>query len=256
MGNTRNRRAAVTGDNGDGGNSSGIEGNSGTPGNDAGAADAGAADAGAGAGAGGTADAGAGAGTDAGAASEAGSRNDAAVNPADLVDDFERDATGAIVYKADGVTPRRKRGRRPGSASPAAPAPSPASAPKAAKAKAGDRSAMAVEMLAAQFQILNMGIAFVTKFPDWNLTDSEAKQMASATEKVMEQFDYVPDPKVAAVLGLVTTTGMIYGPRVYLYRKHIATKQTERRQMREAAADQKVATPGYDGPMNLGQFSG
>lgn len=114
-------------------------------------------------------------------------------------------------------------------------------------------------MLAAQFQILNTGIAFLTKFEDFALDDSEAVQMAEATANVMAQFDYVPDPKVAAVLGLVTTTGMIYGPRVYLYQKWRAEKLAAKREAQIARANEQAASPDgpfYQPPMNLGQFSG
>ena len=78
----------------------------------------------------------------------------------------------------------------------------------------------------------------------------------------MAQFDYVPDPKIAAVLGLVTTTGMIYGPRVYLYRKWLAERQAENRARKIAVVDEAVATAAaaggapFSGPFDLGQLSG
>lgn len=115
---------------------------------------------------------------------------------------------------------------------------------------------MATEMLAAQFQILNTGIAFLTQFDDFKLSDGEAMQMASATANVMEQFDYVPDPKVAAVLGLVTTTSMIYGPRVWLYRSHKEKQRKEKLEKNRIVADEKAATGEIPHPFNLGQFNG
>lgn len=220
----------------------------------------------AGTGAGAAADAAgaAGASDAAGTAPKADAPNNATVKPADLApDQFERDANGAIVYASDGVTPKRKRGRKPGGQSATASA-----APKTKPAKTdAARGAVATEMLAAQFQILNTGIAFLTKFDDFALDNSEAMQMAEATNNVMAQFDYVPDPKIAAVLGLVTTTGMIYGPRLYLYRKWLAEKQAENRARRNALADEAAANAaasggygdfggGNTGPINLGQFSG
>lgn len=220
-----------------------------------------------GAGASATAGAGAGAGAASVAAPAApapaktGADNNATVKPADLApDQFERDASGAIVYAADGVTPKRKRGRKPGSQGSTASA-----APKSKPAKTdAARGAIATEMLAAQFQILNTGIAFLTKFEDFALDETEAMQMAEATANVMAQFDYVPDPKIAAVLGLVTTTGMIYGPRVYLYRKWLAERQAENRARRAAVADEAAANAaasggmnsGFEGPLNWGQFNG
>lgn len=177
--------------------------------------------------------------------------NNAAVNPVSLApDEYERDENGNVLLKANGE-PRKKRGRKPGQAY--------AGAPKSKPAKTDTaKAAIATEMLAAQFQILNTGIAFMTKFEDYRLEDSEALQMAEAAANVMAQFDYVPDPKIAAVLGLVTTTSMIYGPRVYLHRKHLEKMRAERREKRIADADESATLytgfPG--GPNNMGQFSG
>lgn len=192
-------------------------------------------------------------GTQTGTEKRAGTKEKAdnkTVNPTDLEPDdiYERDEQGNIVYRADGVTPRRKRGRKKGAQSTA----SVSSASKPKRAKSGDNT-VAVEMLAAQFQILNTGLAFLTKFDDFKLDDSEAMQMAEASALVMEQFDYTPDPKVAAVLGLVTTTSMIYGPRVYLYRKHIEKKRKEKREQQEQMQDERAV---IRGPMNMSQFTG
>jgi hypothetical protein len=172
-------------------------------------------------------------------------------------DNYERDAAGNIVYQADGVTPRKKRGRKPGQSYGGGSA----TAPKSKPAKTDTaRAAVATEMLAAQFQILNVGIAYLTKFDDFKLDDSEAMQMAESTANVMAQFDYVPDPKVAAILGLVTTTSMIYGPRCYLLGKHRQALKAEKARGRIESADEQTATgfsqPGFTGPMNTGQFSG
>lgn len=186
-----------------------------------------------------------------------GSRNNATVNPTSLApDDIERDAAGNPVLKEDG-TPRKKRGRKPGQQYGASPNTA-TNTVKPKVAKTGDRNGMAVEMLAAQFAILNTGLAYLTRFEDWKLEDEEAMQMANAAANVMAQFDYMPDPKVTAVLGLVTTTSMIYGPRMYLYRKALAERREANQTARNMAADERAANgAGYPGgPMNYGQFSG
>lgn len=189
-------------------------------------------------------------------AGKTGQKNDAAINPAGLagVDDIERDESGAPVLKNDG-TPRKKRGRRPGSTvNSSANGPTVARAPKAAKMP--NTNVAAVEMLAGQFQLLNMTLAFLTKFPEWNLTDDEALRLASATALAMEQFDYTPDPKIAAMIGLVSTVGTIYGPRVYLYRKAAAEKRATKRPA-PAAAPSPQQDGGFEqGPLNWGQFNG
>lgn len=184
-----------------------------------------------------------------GAGSEAGTPNSGTVKPGELYDPYERDENGDVVLNGSGK-PKKKRGRKPGQTS-NAPA---INAPKAAKKN--DGATIGVEMLAAQFQILNMGIAFMTKFDDFKLSEPEAMQMATASAAVMEQFDYVPDPKVTAVLGLVSTTSMVYGPRLYLFNKQrkaeSKSKLTEKMQEQDnvtaiaAANGMPLSMPGFN----------
>lgn len=178
-----------------------------------------------------------------------------AIDPAILAGDaadIARDGDGQPILKRDG-TPARKRGRKPGSGSGTSGGGSGTSnragGGTSREKSAKDNSALntSVQMLAAQFQILNMGVAFMTKFDDFALEDAEAMQMAKSTAAVMEQFDYTPDPKIAAVLGLVTTTSMIYGPRIYLYRQHLEKRNQQRQQKRAQKADEKAATGRTDG---------
>jgi hypothetical protein len=61
-----------------------------------------------------------------------------------------------------------------------------------------------------------MGLAGVTKTPELKLEDDEATSLAAATANVLEEFDIRPDPKIEAVIGLVTVSSMIYGPRIYM----------------------------------------
>jgi hypothetical protein len=188
-----------------------------------------------------------------GAGTAEGAGNKPSVNPAALApDNIERDELGNPILGVNGK-PKKKRGRKPGQQYGASP-----TAPKSTPAKSDSaRAAIATEMLAAQFAILNTGIAYLTNFPDFKLDDQEAQDMAAATANVMAQFDYVPDPKVAAVLGLVTTTSMIYGPRVYFYRKHLAEKRAEKKDARIKRADERAANGAvFNGPENWGQFSG
>jgi hypothetical protein len=137
---------------------------------------------------------------------------------------YQTDAGGNVIYKADG-TPAKKRGRKPGQVS-ASQSVSGAK-PKAKNADANKLS-MSVAMLAQQFQLLNTCVAYVTQFDDFKLSDGEAEQLAASTATVLEQFDFTPDPKVAAVMGLVTTASMIYGPRIYLY-KNARTNKKEKK---------------------------
>lgn len=204
-----------------------------------------ASDAGTGSGSGTGTDSGKSNATGTGKTRDTGAASDnATVNPADIgQDNFERDDSGNVILGVNGK-PKKKRGRKPGQKVAVKGAPN-----SSAKAK---EKFNGVEMLAAQFQILNAGISYMTRFDDFRLDDDEAMDMANATAQVMSQFDYTPDPKVTAVMGLVTTTGMIYGPRIYLYRQELKKKAEKSASENIAKADERAAMP----PYNLGQFSG
>lgn len=238
---------------GDGTRDEGIDPGAGTAGSTAGAAGAGT---GARPGKSGGAGGGSARGSDggnSGSGAKSGTKNSAAVKPAELVGDtaaYQTDENGNIIYKADG-TPAKKRGRKPGQKN--------GETVEAVKAKpknkADNKLATSVDMLAAQFQLLNTGIAFLTKFDDFALEDSEAKSMAIATANVMDQFDYVPDPKIAACMALVTTTSMIYGPRIYLYNSHRKKLREKRIATKVKIADEKAVSQSTGTFFNSGDFN-
>lgn len=66
---------------------------------------------------------------------------------------------------------------------------------------------------------MHLGIASATKTPELSLDESEAESLAKATANVLEQFDIRPDPKIEAVVGLVTTASVIYGSKYYMIRQ-------------------------------------
>jgi hypothetical protein len=75
-----------------------------------------------------------------------------------------------------------------------------------------------------------VGIAAATKTPEMVLQDAEASNLAAATANVLEEFDIRPDPKIEAVIGLVTAASMIYGPRIYLITERKKREAVERAQ--------------------------
>lgn len=118
--------------------------------------------------------------------------------------------SGPDKRNADGSY-RKKRGRKPNSA-----------------ASGGNRKAnnqVGIEGLTRVLTIIHVGIASVTKTPEIALDDKEAESLAAATANVLTEFDIRPDPKIEAVIGLVTVAGMIYGPRIYLIKER---KKAER----------------------------
>lgn len=76
-----------------------------------------------------------------------------------------------------------------------------------------------VEALSRMLGFVHLGLASVSKTPELVLTDDESKALASATATVLEEFDWTPDPKVQAIVGLITTAGVVYGPKVYFIRE-------------------------------------
>jgi hypothetical protein len=77
--------------------------------------------------------------------------------------------------------------------------------------------------------IVHSGIAAATKTPELDLEQKEADQLAKSVGAVMDEFGFQPDPKTQAVIGLVMTAGMIYGPRAYLIRERLADEAKARR---------------------------
>lgn len=115
-------------------------------------------------------------------------------DPAIHVDPDKRNADGSF---------RKKRGRKATN-----------SAAPRSRSKASNQAS--VEGLTRMLAIIHMGIASATRTPELKLEDEEAEALAKSTAVVLEEFDIRPDPKIEAVIGLVTTAGMIYGPRMYL----------------------------------------
>lgn len=99
---------------------------------------------------------------------------------------------------------RKKRGRKANG-----------SGPSRSSGKKADNQA-SVEALTRILTIIHVGIAGVTKTPEMKLEDDEAESLAGATSNVLAEFDIRPDPKIEAIVGLVTVSALIYGPRIYL----------------------------------------
>jgi hypothetical protein len=83
--------------------------------------------------------------------------------------------------------------------------------------------------------IVHMGVASYAQFDGFNIEQKEADALAASIANVMEQFDWTPDPRFAAVAGLVTTSATIYGPRAYLYREHLKEKAKQKAQEKVTA---------------------
>lgn len=127
--------------------------------------------------------------------SDSGSGSDERFDPSIHVDPGKRNADGSY---------RRKRGRKAGSSS---------------GSKRQANNSASVETLSRILAIVHLGIASASKTPELNLDQGEADSLAMATANVLEQFDIRPDPRIEAIVGLVTTAGIVYGPKIYLIRE-------------------------------------
>lgn len=115
----------------------------------------------------------------------------------------------------------RKRGRKSGSGSSASAAPR-------SRTKADNQAS--VDGLASMLGVLHLGIAAATKTPALALKDDEAKNLALATARVLEEFDIRPEPKIEAIVGLIIAGSSIYGPRAYFIMERRKKEAAERRQ--------------------------
>lgn len=108
---------------------------------------------------------------------------------------------GRDKLNADGSY-RRKRGRKSGAT--------------AARSRSKADNQASIDGLTRVLSILHVGLASVSKTPELVLQDDEATMLAASTARVLEEFDIRPDPKIEAIIGLVTACGIVYGPRVYM----------------------------------------
>lgn len=111
---------------------------------------------------------------------------------------------GLDKINADG-TYRRKRARKSGGSN---------SAGNRNKARANTETGVAA--IARIFYIVHAGLASATKTPEIALADEDSKALAEATARVLDEFDIRPDPKIEAIIGLITTASVVYGPRAYM----------------------------------------
>ena len=83
--------------------------------------------------------------------------------------------------------------------------------------------------------IHTMGAAAL-KSPHWELSQSEANELAKAAANVQAQYDIALDAKTEAWLGLATVAGAMYAPRV-MVSWHLAKENAKRvREARQANA--------------------
>lgn len=84
-----------------------------------------------------------------------------------------------------------------------------------------------VDALTKTLLIMHVGMAEMTKTPELALSEVEASGLATSAVNVLDQFDITPDPKMQAIVGLLMTAGMIYGPRMYNIQSRVKAEKSE-----------------------------
>ena len=78
-----------------------------------------------------------------------------------------------------------------------------------------------IDGLSKTLMVIHVGLAEMTKTPELVLQETESSALATSIANVLSEFDITPDPKIQAIIGLLMTGGMIYGPRMYLIRTRL-----------------------------------
>lgn len=135
---------------------------------------------------------------------------------------YVTDSSGNILLNRDG-SPRRKRGRKPGQRT------GTVGGTQSSAARNNQNLKASVDSLASMIGFAHLALASVSKCPELKLEENESHALANATTNVLREFDMTPDPKVVAIVGLITTASTIYGPRVYL----ISRRKAEEKEKKE-----------------------
>jgi len=83
--------------------------------------------------------------------------------------------------------------------------------------------------LSDTLKLVHLGIAGVTKTPELELDDDDAKTLSKAVSNVLEEFDIRPDPKAQAVVGMIVACGMVYGPKLALIKMRVDDERKEKK---------------------------
>jgi hypothetical protein len=110
---------------------------------------------------------------------------------------------------------RKKRGRKSGSGG-----------SSGGKKQRSDVSS--IEGLSRVLMIVHGGFAGMTKTPEWNLDEEDSMLLAKATANVLDEFDIKPDPKLEAVVGLITACGFVYGSKIKMIRDRVKEERKAR----------------------------
>lgn len=125
-------------------------------------------------------------------------------------DGYIRDDGGNILYDVRG-RPRKRRAKR-GS--------------RAAKA-AGKK--VPVDALAQLLMLAHGTIASLTKTPEMEINQNEARMLANPLSELMVLYDITPPPQMLLAMQMIHGCSYVYGPRILMIRSRLKVEAEERR---------------------------
>lgn len=138
-------------------------------------------------------------------------------------DDYIRGDDGAILYDVRGRARKRRRGR----------------------GKSGTKTAgkkVPVDALAQLLVLAHGTLAALTKTPELEINDNEAKMLANPLSEVLVLYDIVPPPELLVAMQIMYASSYVYGPRIVMIRARLK----EEAEARRAAAAKDVTPPPHD----------
>ena len=163
-----------------------------------------------------------------------------------MSDEFVEDAKTEIPETVEPVLLKKRRGRPPknasaveGDAAYVEPSPDNVDTPKKRGRKAKRPS---VDVLAQQIKGLHAVAAHVTGQSVIMISDAESNMLANSLNEVMDQFDFAPSGKVAALVGLFGTAAVVYIPRLVHVNRMRKAESAKHVEPNEQAANNEQAT--------------
>ncbi len=135
-------------------------------------------------------------------------------------DKYIRDDGGNILYDVRG-RPRKRRAKR-----------------GSGKQKAQGKK-LPVDALATFLALAHGTLAAVTKTPELEVNEREAKMLADPLAEILVMYDVAPSRELLLTMQLIHAGGYVYGPRFFMWRERMKAEAEERR----AKAAKNVTPP-------------
>lgn len=95
------------------------------------------------------------------------------------------------------------------------------------RSQKGSRSQANIDGLTGVLLVVCAGLASVTKTPELEIDEGEGEKLARSYSTLMNEFNFQPNEKIAAIVGAVITTGYVFGPRMYLISERLKAERAK-----------------------------